>query len=263
MWNMTIDEAKELAVQGDLMAIRSLGTYYAPNNDGNGNTNKNMDLEEAIKWYGLGAEHGDVVCMSLVAAVISMNVYVTRQVVSKPDYVKLIEELNVALTWAKKAEEIEKGKHQEIVEQISSQLGALYYLESTDKESNDPEAKRMREKAISLLKPIYQKIKDKEAIACLGFALFDHSMEINMQHGEDMRLAHSLLKKCADKYIGELNLATLAAYYVGMMYIDAFGCVKDDEMAMCYLIRARDAGYDCGGVLKRFKKTLFGKYKYM
>ena len=48
---MTLEEAKALALQGDVGAMCSLGNFFVQQNDADG-------IEEAVKWFNMAAEQG-------------------------------------------------------------------------------------------------------------------------------------------------------------------------------------------------------------
>ncbi|MBQ2966581.1 MAG: SEL1-like repeat protein [Clostridia bacterium] len=123
--------------------------------------------------------------------------------------------------------------------------------------SDDTDCKEV----ISLLKEARSQV-DQDALLCadiehaLGFALLYADLRVGV-NAEEISLAHSLLKKCAD---GKTEKAPVAASHLGVMYTEGRGCKKNFDLAFYYFQKAHDAGYDCSEQLRRFRKKFFGGY---
>ncbi len=256
---MTLEKTIELAKDGDLKAVRSLGIHYL-----NGDENQKANVFEARKWFVIGAEKGDALCMHLSATTGAMIAYALKDA---SDYTGTVNILNDALSWEKKALGIGYSAEQDesILIDIQGNLGIAHYflsLDAPDKEEWGPVTLKNIEEAICFLKASYQKTNNKEVLIYLGFALLDYYLAHKATKDDEI-LAHTLIKKCVDSYFKEIKVSAVAASYLGLMYTDGIGCEKNYEMAVYYLQKAHAAGYDCSNMLSRFKKTLFGKYKFI
>lgn len=68
---MTIEEAKQMATQGDIRAMCSLGDFYIKQNTGEG-------IREASKWYELAARKNVIYAIHITNSIIEKNSCVFR-----------------------------------------------------------------------------------------------------------------------------------------------------------------------------------------
>ena len=119
------------------------------------------------------------------------------------------------------------------------------------------------EKAISLLTPLYWSSNDIEVSLYLAFSIELFSC-FNECSNELKKLKHKLLILCVEDHFDEIGKnGGLASSFLGSMYTDGDGCNVDYDKAVHYFQKAHNAGLDCADTLQRFKKKLFGGYKFI
>ena len=256
---MTLEEAKSLAINGDLDAIMALGKYYYLGEE------ENRDIDEALKWYELGAKNGYPICMKLASLLYTTNAHIMRKIMGSDGVEDVFEPLDKALYWANKAKENGISDAEEEITQILGEKGIAYYLYALSGEySNKPTKEQSIErckKAIMYFKSVYQATKDPEVYLYFAFALHDYS-ELAGFTNENSKREYYLLHKCVDDYFGEVVHSELASSYLGLMYIYGVGCDVDYDKAYYYLQKAHNAGFDCSELLSCFRKKLFGGYTF-
>ena len=258
---MTLEEAKNLAMQGNLDAIMALGGYYF----GQNSAKENEDIDEAIKWYEKGAEFGYSNCMILASILYNINGHVIRKITGgNPGILHSIESLQKGLYWANKAKSAgEKDADGQLVS-LKGELGISYYYYALggDFSGNTENDKVNRfSESIKLLKSVYRFTQDPEVYIILALCLNGYG-ELKGYSEENNRLEYSLYHKCADEYFGQVIHSDIAAAYLGIMYIEGRGCPVDHNQAYSYLTKAHNAGFDCSDLLSRFKRKTFGGYVF-
>ncbi|MBR4295467.1 MAG: sel1 repeat family protein [Clostridia bacterium] len=249
---MTLEEAINLAQDGDHSAIRALGDYYQ------NSENEDHDYEEAIKWYTVGAENGYSDCMLLAAMLGSISAYSCKEL---GFYDSSISNAEKALFWAEKALEKGQDSAKETILTIKGEMGIAYYYSSTEEHDASVKSEKLS-KAISFMLPIYNRTSSKEVLLCLGLAITAYEKFAGYSY-DDCFLAHSLLKRCVDDYFLELKNAKIAAAFLGLNYTYGHGCEVDYDKAVHYYQIANNAGIDCSKELSCFRPKLFGGYKFI
>ena len=97
---MTIEEAKQMATQGDIRAMCSLGDFYIKQNTGEG-------IREASKWYELAARKNVIYAIHITVLSKKILAYSDLQVVAgsekseKIDIKQALENYNDAIYYRK------------------------------------------------------------------------------------------------------------------------------------------------------------------
>ena len=96
---MTIEEAKQMATQGDIRAMCSLGDFYIKQNTGEG-------IREASKWYELAARKNVIYAIHITVLSKKILAYSDLQVVAgseeSVDFIKkALENYNDAIYYRK------------------------------------------------------------------------------------------------------------------------------------------------------------------
>ena len=242
---MTLEEAIELANQGDLEVMQTLGSYYYDQNE----------YGDARDWYCRAAAGGRVQAMVPAALLTSMMSRAARKV-SGGDAIhdQDVYSLNKALRWIDYARDHGIGSDAEgnVIRER-----ALCAYEASKKEGSSI----TREQAIDYLKRAYSTPdKTPEIDIYLAFALY----EAEQLSENDASLCFNLLKQCTS-YTEEdernVNLGILDAY-LGCCYLEGKGCDVDDNAAYECFVRAGQKGFDCSDMLSGFRKKMFGGYVF-
>ncbi len=254
---MTLAEMKALANGGDIHAIMALGNYYYSEDAKKEN---HQDINEAIHWYCMGAELGDGTAMQLAAILLSIKARACLGALGTSGAAEAADLCKQALYWNDHATEQKHGISEKLKNDTVGTLGKALYLKSLNEE-DDTRIHTLKE-AVQHLRSIYNRQTSVEYKEYLAFAMDSLAQEPGHCTMEDSRLEHQLLQECVDLHFDELEHGDLCLFYLGLQYIEGIGCRVDYDMAYDYLTKAHHAGFDCSDLLCRFKKKLFGGYKY-
>lgn len=242
---MTLEEAIELANQGNLEVMTTLASYYYDHNEYN----------EAKAWYCRAAEGGLVQAFIPAALLTSMLSRATRKV-SGGDAIRDqdVNDLTQALQWIDRAKA--NGLSTDADGGVIRERALCAYAASK-KDGTSISA----EKAIAYLKEGYATTdKTPEVEIYLAFALY----EAAHLSAADSSLCFNLLRRCCsytEKDEPDVNLGILDAY-LGFCYLEGKGCNIDDNAAYECFLKACQKGFDCSDILGSFKKKMFGGYVF-
>ena len=242
---MTLEEAIELANQGNLEVMSTLASYYYDQNE----------YSEARDWYCRAADGGLVQAFIPAALLTSMLSRAARKV-SGGDAIhdQDVFDLTKALQWIDRAKA--NGVSTDADGGVVRERALCAYVASK-KDGSAITA----ENAISYLKEGYATSdKTPEVEIYLAFALY----EASQLSAADANLCFNLLKRCCsytEKDEPDVNLGILDAY-LGFCYLEGKGCGIDDNAAYECFLRAGQRGFDCSDILENFKKKMFGGYVF-
>ena len=115
---MDYETLLSLAESGDTKAMITIGGMYA---DFQGDK-KNLDLEEAFKWFARSGEYGDVNGMKLAASIGCIDSHILLKI-APFEWEHAMQKLTQALYWAEKAlENGDETAESEIID-IKDELG--------------------------------------------------------------------------------------------------------------------------------------------
>lgn len=242
---MTLEEAIELANQGDLEVMNTLARYYYDQKEYN----------EARTWHCRAAEGGLVQAFIPAALLTNMLTRAARKVsgggaIHDQD----VFDLTRALQW------IDRARANGLTTDADGSIireRALCAYAASKKEGSSITA----EDAIAYLKEGYATTgRTPEVEIYLAFALF----EAPQLSPEDASFCFNLLKRCCsytEEDEPDVKLGILDAY-LGLCYLDGKGCSVDDNAAYECFLKAGQKDFDCSDMLRNFKKKMFGGYVF-
>ena len=240
---MTLDEAIELANQGDAFTMGSIGHYYYEKND----------YQNAFEWFAKAADAGLVDAMP-PAASLALLLSITERSLSGWESITDadVRTLDKAIEWDRLAQEA--GFESDSTDDLYRER-ALCAFEASKKDGSNISPLR----AIDYLKDAYaRQNRTPEVEVCLAMALG----RADPLTADDARLRFDLLKHCvsfSEEDVPDINIGTLEAA-LGMCYLRGKGCVIDENAAHDCFVRAEQKGFDCSDMLRQFRKKLFGGY---
>ena len=245
---MTLEEAIQLANNGDQEAMFQLGQYY---------WKQEKQYQESQNCYLKGAEAGDVRCMALAALSGNVLAHALRKTVGAPAAAECVRDLETCLSWAAQAR-ANGGKCDSA--SIETELGVCCFLAALNEE-NEERSTAYLLRARELL-PANHPAQDPEARLYLAFALNRCSRLDGGMRDLDSRLYVDLLTDICENHRTEVKDGAVACYYLGAAYLMGNGCKKDDNKAYQWMATAQQMGFDCQEMLRGFKKKLMGGYVY-
>ena len=245
---MTLEEAIDLANQGDLEAMAKLAAYYAEQDK----------MIEAGEWACKAASGGYVRAM-LPAASSRVAISIAKRTMSGGDSVRdqEVDELNEALQWIRCAKENGIDCEEERANRVIRERGLCAYFASCKDGSSISS-----EQALEYLREGWLTPGDHlEADTFYGIALYQSK---NTSESES-ELCFNLLKRaasCSDSDLPLINLGVVDGY-LGFLYLEGEGCAVDENTAYECFVRAGERGVDCSDILSQFKKKIFGGYVFV
>ena len=239
---MNVDEAINLANQGNAESMLDLGSYYYDQGE----------YHNARDWYCKAAENGLLQAMVPAALLTGMVVRATRKI-SGGDAIhdEDVNKLGIALAW------IERARAAGIECDASALIRerGLCAYEAAKKEGSNVS----QESSIRFLKEAYATPNTAPEVEIfLACALY----EAEQLTAEDTVLCFDLLKSCVnftEEDGVDVNLGVLE-FYLGSCYLKGKGTPVDVNAAHDCFVRAGQKGFDCSDILRNFKKKLFGGY---
>lgn len=243
---MAIDEALELANNGDIAAMLELGIYYFDQSE----------YDNAQKWYKSAAELGSPIGMIQTSRLMRMMAYAKRKLGGADAAMRCIAENEEALRWAKLA--ADNGIENVDAESILAEMGVCNYLMAIEDDENSltflQEAERLFNEAEGFMSPQYEMYQ--------AFTIYKkHQNGIPLDSAEERKM-FSLLKECSTKSESEVPNLDVVFLYLGIAYLEGRGCVKDDNQAHDAFIRANELGMECEDIIGRFKKKFLGGWEF-
>lgn len=258
---MTIEEAIQLAENGDIGAIISLGDYYMKQNTGEG-------IEEAVKWYEKAAQKNVVYAIHMTVLGKKILAYAGLQIASHGEFGTdfLLDDWNEVYDWAAKelecinnnvpgSERIDVNEAVKNFEEASYYLALCYYW---------------GDKYLAV-KDLVCDFDDVRSQILHGAALLQLA-ETNSEVAKAFKHLDAIIKNAeyaaSNKAALEEDVYALAALQISMMYKNA-GSQSDMESAVGVLNYVLNAVKNdnnkqiLSGELKHYQKKLFGGYKYV
>lgn len=262
---MTLEEAKQMAEQGDIGAMCSLGDFYIKQNTGD-------SIEEAAKWYEMAAEKNVIYAIHMTVLSKKILAYAGLQIVDGSemgwDFVK--KDWEEVYDWASRemkmlndevpgSEQIDRGKA------IGNYNDAVYHLALCNYQLKNHQV------VVSLLKDN----NEKRAKVLYGSALFDmanydNEYEYALQQFKfiDGDVEYASAKK--SRY--EEKVYTVSALVLSQLYRQGLGekgAAPNLEKAVKLLNFVKSYLTNDGmkelvdEELQHYQKKLFGGYKYV
>ena len=248
---MTLEEAIELAGNGDYEAIMALGKYYFEGDEQNG-----RDFHESLKWYTLGAEFGYSNCMCLAANLGIILGHTNRKIM--PDSTESqFEYYDNALKWATKAAELGEENASNLILTIKGEMGISYHYAAINSSNSE-----LYRKAIDIFQEIVPVTNNSEFVLFYGLSLYSYLKSIDSNDYNSYSIARNMLETSVTNNYKELEskLVGIACSLIGNMLTGGWGCAVDYDKAVYYYTLAGEFGFDCSDMLKLFRKKLFGGY---
>lgn len=242
---MTLEEAIELANQGNLEVMNTLAGYYYNQNE----------YKEARAWHCRAAEGGLVQAFIPAALLTDMVLRASRKA-SGGDAIhdQDVNDLTRALQWIDRARA--NGLSTDADGSIIRERALCAYAAS----KKDGSSITM-EDAIAYLKEGYATAdRNPEIEIYLAFALY----EAPRLSTDDASLCFNLFERCSSYVVKDepdVNLGIVDAY-LGFCYLEGKGCNIDDNAAYECFLKANQKGFDCSDMLSHFKKKMFGGYVF-
>jgi len=262
---LTLEEAKQLAEQGDIGAMCSLGDFYIKQNTGDG-------IEEASKWYEMAAERNILYAVHMTVLSKKILSYAGLQIVdgSETGWGFVKKDWQETYDWALREmgmlnDEVAGAEKIDRNQAISNYNDALYYLALCNYEQKN------YQEVVSLLKDT----KEKRAKVLYGSALFDMAhydeeyeyalQQFNFIDG-DVEYASSQKSKYEEKVYA---LAALVLSQIYRQGLGKNGVTPNMEKAVKLLdfVKTNLANEGMKELvneeLQHYQKKLFGGYKYV
>lgn len=262
---MTLEEVKQLAEQGDIGAMCSLGDFYIKQNTGEG-------ITEAAKWYEMAAERNVVYAVHMAVLAKKILSYAGLQIADGSElgwnYIKkdwqetydwALREMRMLNDKVAGAEKIDRDQA------IANYNDALYHLALCNYEQKN------YKEVVSLLKDKNEKrAKILYGSALLDMANYDDEYQYAFQQFKfidgDVEYASARKSKYEEKVYAVAALALSQTYRLGLGKND----VKPDmEKSVKLLSFVRTYLANAGmkdlvdEELQHYQKKMFGGYKYV
>ena len=242
---MTLEEAIELANQGDINAMGSLGNYYY----------EEHEYQCAYEWFAKAADAGSVRAMIPASNLAAMLCIATRKLSGGDSITDAdVRTMDKAIEWDRLAQEA--GADSDTTDGLYRER-ALCAYEASKKDGSTISL----DQAIDYLKDAYTRPgKTPEIEVFLAMALH----RADTLSADDAQLCFNLLKHCSnfsEEDVPDINFGALEAA-LGTCYLRGKGCTVDDNAAYECFVRAGEKGLDCSDMLRNFKKKLFGGYVF-
>ena len=258
---MTIEEAIQLAENGDIGAIISLGDYYMKQNTGEG-------ISQAVEWYEKAAQKNVVYAILMTVLGKKILAYAGLQIASHGEFGTdfLLDDWNEVYDWAAKELECIKNnvpgsERIDVNEAIKNFEEASYYLALCCYWGNK----------YSMARDLVCDFEDVRAQILNGASCLQLA-ETNNEYAKAFKQLESIIKDAeyasANKAALEEDVYALSALQVSMMHKNA-GSQSDMESAVSVLNYVLNAVKNdnnkqiLSGELRRYQKKLFGGYKYV
>lgn len=259
---MTLEEAKQLAENGDIGAMISLGDYYIQNQK------TGDDTEEAAKWYEMAARRKVVYAIHMTVLTKKILAHSGLLVADKVEYGTkfALDEWKDVYEWA--AEELDcinnnvPGSEQikindaiQNFEEASYYFALCCYWENKYYEASE----------------LVSDFDDVRSKILYGAALIQLAQKSN-EMAKAVKILESVIfdkgYAAADKYSLEEDVYALAALQLSMLHREA-GSQSDMEFAVTLLsfissaVKRDNNKQIINKELSRYQKKLFGGYRYV
>ncbi len=250
---MTLEETIKAAEQGNLNAIADLADYYFGDE---AKQSGHEDIDKAINWYMKGFEFGHAACGHLAANLLfikGVTVLGPYGLAGEEEAAEAVKILKNAWSLNMDAKKNGFNQGEKLQKNIAGELGiALFTLAPYTNSSEE-----MLKEALIYLDFSYSEESSVAVKTYLALAI------IYTDSIDAYKLAFNICHECVDNHFGELSAIVILAKHLGIMYITGDGGIVNDDKAYFYLKKAHDAGANCSELLAKFKKTLFGKIKFI
>lgn len=258
---MTIEEAIQLAENGDIGAMMALGQYYVQQNTGDG-------ISKAAEWYEAAAKQNVVQAMHMTVLCKNMLAYAGLQIAEHDEFGAkfAMDDWKEVYDWAAKElkcinSEVEGAEKVDVDDALKNFTDASYFYALTCYWADQ----------FSLVTALLSDFEDTRSKILYGAALIQLA-ESNTQMTNAVRLLTPIIKDtayaAADKAIWEEDVYALTALQLSMLYKNN-GSQSDLELAVSLLtfvlraVKNENNSTIIRQELNRYQKKLFGGYKYV
>lgn len=166
-------------------------------------------------------------------------------------------------------DEKDKQKYRQLKQDTSEGLIQAYKFlgDIFTEEANTGKAKELYGRAIAAFRATEEPtLFSRYLIGMICWLIRDKTNQQSVQ--ECGRLAIGFFEECVSQGVGVQKAMDKKAYQfscegLGHLYREDIPGLRDDEKSYRYFCLANDSGLDCTGQLAHYKKTLFGKIKYV
>lgn len=247
---MTLEEAIELANSGNVDAMRQLGFYYFQDENG-----KIRDVDESIKYFEMGAEKGDPICIKCSVSMLSMRLRAMRHIGAASVVDSVLSDIDKAEKYNNIVRTIDQESYKKSKVSLDGERGIALCLGAS---SSSQESQQLKT-AIRLMKGVINDTIDPEVYMYLAFAI-EYLSDIEDVSDSDSQLELQLLTDCINNHPNLEHIGVACAYLAGL-YTYGRGTSVNYDKAVYYYQLGTEKGFDCSEMLSYFKKNIFGKWQ--
>lgn len=247
---MTIQEAEQIARNGDVEMMMTVGEYYL--NEDNNTENTMQRLDASLPWFELAAKHGNLRGMEMCSPIMVVKAETLRRICG--DYREdIFNFYQAALQWGTLANE--KGGAVS-VDSACFGLGWCYTRMGIAAEENSAKfelsPRELYQKGLSYFGRITKLDEEDKMYYAICLQLKGPSTR------QEEEIFYSLVKDVVDKPPSccEQDRLSVFYYWLGDITFNGKGTSKNDDKAYRLYKKATELGLDCSELLKNFKKKL-------